>query len=104
MPKKKKMSLSPIKVQSFVTTLDDKQKNKVKGGATYDCTPDSCPGGTCPPTWNASCEGTCDTCASDCTCFNTCDNTCTCGTLCFTCDTCSCHCPPETPIACPTIP
>jgi hypothetical protein len=65
MPKKKKMSLSPIKVQSFVTKLEEKQKNKVKGGDTYDCDSVGIPcfsrGIPCIPTrLQNTCQNTCE--------------------------------------------
>ncbi len=39
MPKKIKLNLSDLKVQSFVTNLNEKEKNELKGGASLpnDC-------------------------------------------------------------------
>lgn len=73
----KKLKLSDLKVQSFVTSLENDEKNKVKGGLTSpNCeTDDTC---TC----NTYC-GTCPTaCGSMC-------NTCSCQTVCGTCSVCT---------------
>jgi len=79
MPKKKKLKLNDLKVQSFVTDLKGQvHMVKVKGGVNSD-TPIPCGGtGT-----DVSCEticGTCDTCNTECTCL-------TCET-CATCESC----------------
>lgn len=37
MPKKIKLDLQGLKVQSFVTTLKEDQKEEVKGGLPYTC-------------------------------------------------------------------
>ena len=38
MPKKIKLNLNDLKVQSFVTALDDKDKKKIEGGGSSGCT------------------------------------------------------------------
>jgi hypothetical protein len=72
MPKKLKLDLKGLKVQSFVTSLEDGEKKQVKGGDPYTLETD-CP--SCLPTCNScqvtcaeSCYGTCETCASCPTC------------------------------------
>ena len=70
MGKKLKLNLDDLKVQSFVTSFDQQQGNKIKGGKTgWNCydSQEACPGST-------------GTCATNCgTCVNTqCDNN-TCG-------------------------
>lgn len=37
MPKKVKLNMENLKVQSFVTSLEDDQKEKAKGGLPYTC-------------------------------------------------------------------
>jgi hypothetical protein len=37
MPKKVKLNIQDLKVQSFVTSLEDDSKAKVKGGLPYTC-------------------------------------------------------------------
>ena len=81
MPKKMKLALKGLKVQSFVTSLEDGAKTKIKGGATeaFTCPPEdctyscnscaaTCPGATC----GASCGGTCVSCPTCETCYQTC--------------------------------
>ena len=89
MPKKKKLQLKTLKVQSFVTELGD-EANKVKGGATLDtaCIIGSClecSEGICLTDFGSNCVGTCagsncvGTCAGS-NCVGTCE---TCATQCF---------------------
>jgi hypothetical protein len=104
MPKKKKLQLKALKVQSFVTELGD-DADKVKGGVTpntgcfigtcYDCSVGVC------PTDQLSCNGTCDqSCNGTCTCGGSCGGTCE---TCYTCYT-DCNCPPVVTIpSCPQI-
>lgn len=78
MPKKRKLKLSSLKVESFVTNLKDRSHLvKMKGGAISD-TPIPCGTPNCTDTCETPC-GSCDTCATECTC----------GT-CVTCETCDC--------------
>lgn len=37
MPKKVKLNMEGLKIQSFVTSLEDSQKEEVKGGLPYTC-------------------------------------------------------------------
>lgn len=67
MGKEKKLSLNVIKVQSFVTSLDDGQQEEVKGGG------DS---GTCPSGQYSGCP--CGTAYTDCNQYS-----CTCLSLCL---------------------
>jgi hypothetical protein len=70
----KKLSLSPIRIKSFVTSLNSDEKKVVKGGTDpmHCATPETCGGNTCVtcPT-NETCLTcvTCNTCDSciDCT-------------------------------------
>lgn len=88
MPKKFKLDIESLKVQSFVTSLNNEAKRKIRGGeiptdTCFSC-PDTyqecntytecptCPGGTC-----ASCETlgpcqTCDSCGPTCSCPQVC--------------------------------
>jgi len=88
----KKLKLSNIKVQSFVTSLGDDAKNKVKGGApTYepDCTQVTCM--DCTDTCESLCLTQCATCYT-CTCDTSCgcSNTCGSQTRCVACQTAFC--------------
>lgn len=72
MPKKVKLTISSLKVQSFVTSLDKGKEAMIKGGAS-----------------NSNCAvctdySGCDTCAP--TVCN--ENTCSCAVTCFTCRSC----------------
>lgn len=62
MPKKIKLNLNDLKVQSFVTTLNDWEKNELKGGTTNS--------------WDEDCPQTCmSACITDCAasvCLTTC--------------------------------
>lgn len=53
MPKKLKLNIQELKVQSFVTLLSEDEKNVFKGGGTDidDCSTQSCLSNcvTCPP-------------------------------------------------------
>lgn len=81
MPKKLKLDLGGLKVQSFVTSLEARDESKIKGGNTgitcpepcvskpYVCPTDNTWCGTC-NTCGATCDATCDTCF---TCLNTCN-------------------------------
>lgn len=72
MPKKKKLQLHNLKIQSFVTSLGD-QTRMVRGGAENTIPIETCE--IACDTWPGD---TCDTCATDCgTCW-TCQYTCTC--------------------------
>jgi hypothetical protein len=62
MPKKLKLDLNGLRIQSFVTSLEKRDESKIKGGLTVNT---NCP----------------ETCATDCG---------TCGTQCGSCDTCTC--------------
>jgi hypothetical protein len=44
MSKKIKLNLDELKVESFVTTLSDEEKNNIKGGRTQmgECSRDNC--------------------------------------------------------------
>jgi len=82
----KKLSLKPIKIQSFITSLNNEDKKNVKGGTD----PIACLSiETCP-------EATCETCppcgGSPITC-NTC-NTCNTCYTCYTCYSCENTCDP----------
>jgi len=86
MPKKKKLKLGSLKVQSFVTELGDEAK-KAKGGVTANtqCIAGSClecSEGICITDFGSDCVGTCNTCLTNC---GTCG---TCLTDCGTCETC----------------
>lgn len=61
MPKKLKLNLNDLKVQSFVTALDEREKRGFKGGTTGgdDGCPPTC--ATCP----ATCAQTCFTCITN---------------------------------------
>ena len=50
MSKKKKLNLEVVRVQSFVTSLENDQKNRIKGGQSMDtvCCPDYKTEGPCP--------------------------------------------------------
>lgn len=63
MPKKLKLNLNDLKIQSFVTTLKSSEEEILKGGADTGTNGESC------------------TCNTNCTCY-TCG---TCGTWCNTC-------------------
>jgi hypothetical protein len=52
---KKKMKLSPLKIQSFVTELDRENKKKIKGGTVYTIL--TC--GNCPTNDTCICSDTC---------------------------------------------
>lgn len=82
MPKKMKLDLSGLKVQSFVTSLDSGAEKKIKAGETLV----SCPGPVCTDTCRATCEATCVTCGDTCATCDTCAPTC--GATCGTCATC----------------
>lgn len=98
----KKLKLKGLKVQSFVTTMNNGHKTKVKGGADPTNQGDTWPCNTCDDTCEtcaASCYGTCDSCV---TCLNTCPATCDCGSpeTCWSCGgytcghkTCGAECP-----------
>ncbi|NIM12346.1 MAG: hypothetical protein GTO45_09550 [Candidatus Aminicenantes bacterium] len=99
MPKKKKLKLGSLRVQSFVTELGDEAK-KVKGGDTMNtqCIIGSClecSEGICPTDFGSDCVGTCA--GSNCvgTCYASCGGTCE---TCYT-----CGCPPITEPSCPQI-
>jgi hypothetical protein len=82
MPKKLKLDLNGLRIQSFVTSLDKRDKSKVRGGITAslncpDCT-EGCPTQTC----YTNC-GTCNTCTCD-----TCETNCGTCVTCATCPTC----------------
>jgi hypothetical protein len=86
MPKKLKLDLKGLKVQSFVTSVDKVDnggQQKIKAGlSTRPCSE------TCGPCYTETCYTNC-TCASGCA---------TCETECDTCETCTCHvtCPWKT--------
>lgn len=94
MPKKLKLDLGGLKVQSFVTSLENGDEKKIKGGATLvtceTCEPECPSGGTC-----LTACGTCNTCVT----CNTCPASCG-----GTCDSCYFKCPtyedPDCTFAC----
>jgi hypothetical protein len=89
MPKKLKLSLKSIKVQSFVTSLKDDEKKNVHGGTTQiQCETEQpeCPTLSCGGTCEQSCYGTCTVCGT----CNTCVTTPCYGTLCGNCPTFKC--------------
>ena len=53
MPKKQKLDLNNLKVQSFVTSMDKKEEQKVRGGAD-SCA--ECGYQTCGPCWTRWCS------------------------------------------------
>lgn len=77
MPKKLKLDLNGLKVNSFVTSLGNRDREKIKGGVDpTDFGSCSCDGGcqtkymlTCPECF--SIDHTCETC--DCPSINTCE-------------------------------
>ena len=92
MPKKLKLDLKGLKVQSFVTSLDKGEESKIKGGSVVNtvCPVSTCPG-ACEPPGTPTCDticGTCETCETCVTCatcptcywkVNTCAPDCTDG-------------------------
>lgn len=62
MPRKIKLNLNDLKVQSFVTALNEYDKAKIKGGT--DTADDDCD------------TSTCRTCYTRCTCDTACGGTC----------------------------
>lgn len=85
MPKKLKLDLGGLKVQSFVTSLDNGDEKKIKAGATAA----TCGGETCDP----ECPLTEYTCQTDCGTCNTCPISC--GGSCATCNPKVYTCDPE---------
>lgn len=80
MPKKKKLQLNDLKVQSFVTDLKGKvHLVKVRGGVNSD-TPIPCGTGGCTDTCETVC-GSCVTCNTECSCVTceTCESCEPCG-------------------------
>ncbi len=76
MPKKLKLDLNGLKVQSFVTSVDNSVQKKIKAGiSTRPCSE------TCGPCYTETCYTECGTCETEC---GTCA-TCTCATDCGTC-------------------
>ena len=76
----KKLKLSPISIQSFVTSLSSEDKKKLKGGDTdpLNCyTIVTCPETVCAPT-----DETCNPICNTCTCYTCypCTDTCECNT------------------------
>ncbi len=98
MPKKLKLDLKGLKVQSFVTSLDGNEKKNIHGGATAEYTPcvsecDTCDM-TC-PTYDVTCAATCGQTCATCTCYTE---------YCGTCGTCAgkaCGTPVSECITCP---
>lgn len=79
MPKKLKLDLKGLEVQSFVTSLEKREKRQVKGGDPYTLET-NCP--SCMPTC-ISCVFTCaETCYGSCA---TCETCVTCQPKVFTC-------------------
>lgn len=76
MPKKLKLHLSDLKIQSFVTSLENDSQNKVMGGLT----PATCPAEVCSE----------DTACQYCPDTNVECQTNTCNTDCGTCTQCTC--------------
>jgi hypothetical protein len=98
MPKKLKLDINNLKVQSFVTSLENRDKTKIKAGADktrdYDTFPCNTCDDPCEPSFGGTCVYTCDG-----TCLNTCDcspetycGTCG-GATCYATKACSCICP-----------
>lgn len=81
MPKKLRLDIDALKVQSFVTSLPDKDKSKIKGGDEVT----KLPGGTC----------TCDT-----MCLTVCQGTCDLKCLITMADTCDVGCISEPAVIC----
>lgn len=80
MPKKLKLDLNGLKVNSFVTSLENNDSKKIKGGVTWtEYVSCSC-AGDCPTVY----AYTCDTCLTNCEGCNT-D---TCGYSETNCDLC----------------
>ncbi len=102
MPKKLKLDLNALKVQSFVTSLPDKDKSKIKGGDVVTKNP----GGTCTcaTACLTDCLGTCDI-----NCIITFDDTCPAGCVSEPAAICSQElCSPDpgctlSPDLCPTV-
>lgn len=90
MPKKLKLDLKGLKVNSFVTSLDNRGKGVVMGGRTITiiCT---------------ACCGSVGVCPTDVTCV-TCDTCETCNTDCGSCGTCQTDCSPCATEDCHTFP
>lgn len=67
MKKKLGLNLKGLKVQSFVTSLHDGEKTKIRGGITGSCDTD-CGAPICQPTGpgTCSCATACGTCITDC--------------------------------------
>jgi hypothetical protein len=80
MPKKLRLDLGNLKVQSFVTSLEGDEASKVKAGATNDT--------MCLP----GCSDECTDTEVSCSCY-TCD----------TCDTCALSCPGSCPTCQPKV-
>lgn len=83
MPKKLKLDLNDLKVNSFVTSLDQKTAAEVKGGwsEAFSCNP--CSEIACPTTPYATCQSYYDT---ECNCIATMQEkqqTCAAGPECF---------------------
>ncbi len=76
----KKLKLSNIKVQSFVTSLEDDAKKKVKGGEPTLEPETYC---TCGTQCGSMCNTVCNTCATHLGCG--CTNTCGSQTKCLAC-------------------
>ncbi len=88
MPKKLKLNLKGLKVQSFVTSLKDEEKTKIRGG---DVLTNSC----------LQCTETCQGCNTYTDCPTCPEGTCvSCETFspCHTCETC-----PELTCTCPQV-
>lgn len=79
----KKLKLSDLKVQSFVTSLENDEKKKVQGGATLpisNCAEDTCleceTNYSCDCPTNYTCYTNCGTCGSCAPCSGTCNTDC----------------------------
>lgn len=86
MPKKLRLDLKDLKVQSFVTSLEEKTRSRIIGGV-QDSIREGCPD---PPPGTSMCNTVCNTCFNTCglSCGGTCASDCTCNT----CDTCPWPC------------
>jgi len=70
MPKRKKLNLTPLAIQSFVTSLDNREQDEAKGGISTKLCNSFAP--ECTPTVISICNDcatigdTCETCETDC--------------------------------------
>lgn len=65
MPKKLKLNLNELKVQSFITTLNDAERNMLRGGGSEEQV--SCTGPDCVESCTCPTDCSCATCPPICT-------------------------------------